>query len=53
MAKAHKEPELLPDAWDRFKRAVQIVAKSPPQHRTKAKAGKAKRPARKKPARIR
>jgi hypothetical protein len=36
MAKLEKaEPEFHPDAWDRFKRAVQIVAKSPPQHRTK------------------
>jgi hypothetical protein len=30
-----KEPELHPDAWQRFERAVDIVAKSPPQHRTK------------------
>lgn len=28
---------LHPDAWDRFERAVDVVAKSPPQHRTKAK----------------
>jgi hypothetical protein len=34
-SKSHTEPELFPDAWDRFKRAVQIVAKSPPQHRAK------------------
>jgi hypothetical protein len=33
---------LAPDAWDRFKRAVQIVAKSPPQHRTKKAASKKK-----------
>jgi hypothetical protein len=29
-----KEPELHPDAWARFERAVDVVAKSPPQHRT-------------------
>jgi hypothetical protein len=28
-----KEPELHPDAWSRFERAVDVVAKSPPQHR--------------------
>jgi hypothetical protein len=28
-----KEPELEPDAWQRFERAVDTVAKSPPQHR--------------------
>jgi hypothetical protein len=37
------ELELEPDAWQRFERAVDVVAKSPPQHRaakkTKAKAG--------------
>jgi hypothetical protein len=43
-----KEPELHPDAWARFERAVDVVAKSPPQHRTKAtkrprKRGKTKR----------
>jgi hypothetical protein len=38
---AIKEPELHPDAWARFERAVDVVAKSPPQHR------KAKRKARK------
>jgi hypothetical protein len=38
MAKSHpsKEPELEPDAWNRFEHAVDVVAKSPPQHRTKA-----------------
>jgi hypothetical protein len=30
--------ELAPDAWARFERAANVVAKSPPQHRaTKAK----------------
>jgi hypothetical protein len=33
-----KEPELHPDAWARFERAVDVVAKSPPQHRTKLNA---------------
>jgi hypothetical protein len=27
--------ELEPDAWSRFERAVDVVAKSPPQHRKK------------------
>jgi hypothetical protein len=27
--------EFEPDAWERFERAVKVVAKSPPQHRTK------------------
>jgi hypothetical protein len=50
MAKSNppKDPELHPDAWERFKRAVHIVAKSPPQHRTKKTKTKAKRPAKKK-----
>jgi hypothetical protein len=26
----------MPDAWQRFERAVDVVAKSPPQHRTKS-----------------
>lgn len=34
---AKKEPELHPDAWQRFERAVDVVAKSPPQHRVKPK----------------
>jgi hypothetical protein len=29
-----KEIELVPDAWERFERAVDVVAKSPPQPRT-------------------
>jgi hypothetical protein len=41
MAKTvQKEVELLPDAWERFERAVGVVAKSPPQHR----AGKKRKP---------
>jgi hypothetical protein len=38
MAKAphqNKQIELEPDAWQRFERAVDVVAKSPPQHRAK------------------
>jgi hypothetical protein len=35
-----KEVELVPDAWARFERAVDVVAKSPPQHRTKADVGR-------------
>ena len=31
-----RELELFPDAWARFERAVDVVAKSPPQHRTRA-----------------
>jgi hypothetical protein len=29
------EIELHPDAWTRFERAAGVVAKSPPQHRSK------------------
>jgi len=35
--------ELHPDAWARFERAVDVVAKSPPQHRTKPKKSPRKR----------
>jgi hypothetical protein len=51
MAKSTKEQkiELEPDAWARFERAVDVVAKSPPQHRVKEKP-KAKKPAPKKKA---
>ena len=34
MAKS-KSVEIEPDGWSRFERAVDVVAKSPPQHRTK------------------
>lgn len=37
-----KEIELQPDAWSRFERAVDVVAKSPPQPRA-GKTTKAKR----------
>jgi hypothetical protein len=44
--------ELEPDAWARFERAVDVVAKSPPQHRTKAgKKSKKRKPRAKKPGR--
>jgi hypothetical protein len=33
----------LPDAWARFERAVDVVAKSPPQHRTKSVPDKPKK----------
>jgi len=39
MAKSNQKKqsvvELEPDAWRRFERAVDVVVKSPPQHRTK------------------
>jgi hypothetical protein len=34
MAKNREDIDLQPDAWKRFERAVDVVAKSPPQHRT-------------------
>jgi hypothetical protein len=41
MAKApEKEIDLVPDAWQRFERAVKVVAKSPPQHRKAKKKSK-------------
>jgi hypothetical protein len=38
-----KEIEFEPDAWERFERAVKIVAKAPPQHRVKTTNKAAKR----------
>jgi len=35
-----KKVEEYPDAWSRFERAVDVVAKSPPQHRVKEKPAK-------------
>jgi hypothetical protein len=29
-----KEPDTHPDAWQRFERAIDVVAKSPPQHKS-------------------
>jgi len=44
MAKSDKNKiEFKPDAWARFERAVDVVAKSPPQHRTKKKKRKTKK----------
>jgi hypothetical protein len=39
--------EVEPDAWERFERAVKVVAKSPPQHRGKVKTKTSKSPTRK------
>jgi hypothetical protein len=41
--KKEKEPEFEPDAWERFERAVKVVAKSPPQHREKKDKRKKKK----------
>ena len=43
--RAEPEIELAPDAWARFERAVDVVAKSPPQPRKSptAETGKAPR----------
>jgi hypothetical protein len=35
--------EVHPDAWSRFERAVDVVAKSPPQHRSQKKPVKDRR----------
>ena len=35
--------EFEPDAWERFERAVKVVAKSPPQHRVKKAKTKKKK----------
>jgi hypothetical protein len=39
-----KELELHTDAWKRFECAIDVVAKSPPQHRTKSAKKRKKRP---------
>jgi hypothetical protein len=36
-SKEKREIELEPDAWQRFERAVDVVSKSPPQHRVAKK----------------
>jgi hypothetical protein len=38
MTEKSKEAELHSDAWKRFERAIDVVAKSPPQHRIKGKS---------------
>jgi hypothetical protein len=48
MAKSdQKKIEFEPDAWKRFERAIDVVAKSPPQHRTKVKKKRKARKAKK------
>jgi hypothetical protein len=43
MAKSDKsksaDPDLHSDAWSRFERAIDVVAKSPPQHRSAPATG--------------
>ena len=36
-SKAKSDVEFAPDAWARFERAVDVVSKSPPQHRVAKK----------------
>jgi hypothetical protein len=52
MVKPRKDVELHPDGWARFERAVDVVAKSPPQHRTRAKTTMKKKTKRKKDKRV-
>jgi hypothetical protein len=47
--KKYKADELHADAWERFESAVNIVAKSPPQHRAKSVPVKAKKQPKKPP----
>jgi hypothetical protein len=48
MAKtAPKKVELHKDAWSRFERAIDVVAKSPPQHRKSKTTRKRKKTAKK------
>jgi hypothetical protein len=53
MAMAPRDPlkrsELHNDAWERFERAVDVVAKSPPQHRVKKKEPSKRRASSSKP----
>jgi len=49
-ARAKQNPrdvELSPDAWSWFERAVDVVAKSPPQHRTKGNKSRVSRKSKK------
>jgi hypothetical protein len=43
-SKKTSEIELHPDAWARFERAAEVVAKSPPQHRQSDKSRKKRLP---------
>jgi hypothetical protein len=47
MTKRAEEVELHSDAWKRFERAVDVVAKSPPQHRKSKTTRKRKKTAKK------
>jgi hypothetical protein len=48
MVKSDKNKvEFEPDAWERFERAVKVVAKSPPQPKVKSKRKKKASPKRK------
>jgi hypothetical protein len=40
--RANERLDLKPDAWSSFERAVDVVAKSPPQHRTAKPSEKGK-----------
>jgi hypothetical protein len=46
--KKKSEIELEPDAWQRFERAIDVVARSPPQHRTAKKKQSGTKKAKKK-----
>jgi len=48
MGKQPEKTDHHADAWSRFERAVDVVAKSPPQHRTKPKQEPEKSPKKKK-----
>ncbi len=41
--KEGEQPEFVPDAWERFERAVKAMAKAAPIHRAAEKPKKAKR----------
>jgi hypothetical protein len=45
-----KDLEVHPDAWGRFERAIETVAKAPPQHRVAKKPKAKKRPSKRKGA---
>jgi hypothetical protein len=43
--KAEEDLEIVPDAWERFERAVDTVIKSGPMHRQRPEADRKERPA--------
>jgi hypothetical protein len=50
MTKSPKKPdeiEAVPDAWERFERAVDIGVKTPPMHREPPKPKRKKKPSKK------